>query len=109
MCSVGWTGIHSCHQTSRPSCQSTSWPVCCTTSTCSTLGQCSTASSTAGLSAIAEPRRYWPSAVMTSLACASSIRERSASAANPPNTTECTAPMRAHASIATTASGVIDM
>ena len=58
---------------------------------------------------MAEPRRYRPSAVITSLASASSIRERSASAANPPNTTECTAPIRAQASIATTASGIIDM
>ena len=58
---------------------------------------------------MAVPRRYWPSAVMTSLAWASSMRERSASAENPPNTTEWTAPIRAQASIATTASGIIDM
>jgi hypothetical protein len=45
--------------------------------------------------------------VITSLAWASSMRLRSASAENPPNTTECTAPMRAQASIATTASGII--
>jgi hypothetical protein len=38
---------------------------------------------------------------------ASSIRVASSAAANPPNTTECTAPIRAHASIATTASGTI--
>ncbi len=30
-------------------------------------------------------------------------------AAKPPNTTECTAPIRAHASIPTTASGIIGM
>jgi hypothetical protein len=30
-------------------------------------------------------------------------------AENPPNTTECGAPMRAHASIATAASGIIGM
>ena len=44
---------------------------------------------------------------MTSLASASAIRLRSASAEKPPKTTECGAPMRAQASIATTASGII--
>jgi hypothetical protein len=43
----------------------------------------------------------------TTLGSASSIRAASSLAANPPNTTECTAPIRAHASIATTASGII--
>ena len=38
---------------------------------------------------------------------ASSMRLASSCAANPPNTTECTAPRRAHASIAITASGII--
>ncbi len=38
---------------------------------------------------------------------ASSIRAASSCAANPPNTTECTAPSRAQASIAITASGTI--
>ena len=42
-----------------------------------------------------------------SLASASSMRDRSASAEKPPNTTECGAPSRAQASIATTASGII--
>jgi hypothetical protein len=41
--------------------------------------------------------------------CASSIRLASSFAAKPPNTTECTAPIRAHASIAITASGTIGM
>ena len=58
----------SCHHTSRPSVQSTSCPVRRTTRTCSTDGHASTASSTAGFSAICDPRRFWPSAVMTSLA-----------------------------------------
>ena len=40
---------------------------------------------------------------------ASSIRTASSCAAKPPKTTECTAPRRAHASIATTASGIIGM
>ncbi len=38
---------------------------------------------------------------------ASSIRTASSRGANPPNTTECTAPIRADASIAMTASGTI--
>src|SRR5947207_706876 len=40
---------------------------------------------------------------------ASSMRLASSCGAKPPNTTECTAPIRAHASIATTASGTIGM
>ena len=45
----------------------------------------------------------------TSLGLASSMRAASSCAAKPPNTTECTAPSRAHASMATTASGTIGM
>ena len=45
----------------------------------------------------------------TSLGRASSIRVASSVAAKPPNTTEWTAPMRAHASMAITASGTIGM
>ena len=44
---------------------------------------------------------------MSSFACASLMRSASESGLNPPNTTEWTAPMRAQASIATTASGII--
>ena len=40
---------------------------------------------------------------------ASSMRLASSFGANPPKTTECTAPSRAHASIAITASGTIGM
>ena len=65
------------------------------------------AASTAGLSGAVLPRRNRPSAVMTTLASASAMRVRSASAENPPKTTECGAPMRAQASIAATASGII--
>jgi hypothetical protein len=46
---------------------------------------------------------------MTTRGCASSIRTASSGAANPPNTTECTAPSRAQASMAITASGTIGM
>ena len=45
----------------------------------------------------------------TTLGVASSMRTASSLAANPPNTTECTAPSRAHASIAITASGTMGM
>ena len=37
------------------------------------------------------------------------MRDSKASAENPPNTTECGAPIRAHANIATAASGIIGM
>ena len=40
---------------------------------------------------------------------ASVIRLASSCEANPPNTTECTAPIRAQASMPTTASGTIGM
>ena len=43
----------------------------------------------------------------TTFGVASSIRTASSLAANPPNTTECTAPILAHASMAITASGTI--
>jgi len=45
----------------------------------------------------------------TTFGCASSIRPASSFAAKPPKTTECTAPSRAQASIAMTASGTIGM
>ena len=48
-------------------------------------------------------------AVSTSLGLQSSMRLASSFAANPPNTTECTAPSRAQASIAITACGIIGM
>jgi hypothetical protein len=45
----------------------------------------------------------------TTLGAASSMRTASSGAAKPPNTTECTAPMRAQASMAMTAWGIIGM
>ncbi len=48
-------------------------------------------------------------AVTMAAGLASSMRAASSLAAKPPNTTECTAPSRAHASIAMTASGIIGM
>ena len=97
----------SCHQWSRPSVHGVSCPVRRTTSTLFTSGVSVSASSTAGLSALAAPRRYPPSAVITSVAAQSMIRLRSASAEKPPKTTVCGAPSRAQASIATTVSGII--
>ena len=44
--------------------------------------------------------RITPLAVTTTVDCASISRPESASAEKPPKTTECTAPMRAHASMA---------
>ena len=75
--------------------------------TCSIEGHCRTASSALSLSGTTEPRRQAPSAVMSTFASASMIRSRSDSALNPPNTTECAAPMRAHASIAIGSSGTM--
>ena len=69
----------------------------------------SIASSTADLRPKALPFRKPPSAVITKLAEASSMRLRSDSAENPPNTTECGAPIRAQANIDMTASGIIGM
>ena len=109
VCSADCRATASCHHTSRPSVQSISWPVRRTTRTDLTSGQSLRASSTAGFSAMALPRRYPPSEVMTVCASQSRIRELSASAENPPKTTMCGAPRRAQASIATTVSGIIGM
>ena len=53
--------------------------------------------------------RLPPSAVIISFGRASSMRAARLAAAKPPNTTEWTAPMRAQARIANTASGIIGM
>jgi hypothetical protein len=47
--------------------------------------------------------------VITTFEPQSAMRPASDSGEKPPNTTECTAPMRAHASIATAVSGIIGM
>ncbi|OUD85317.1 hypothetical protein BC477_12970 [Clavibacter michiganensis subsp. michiganensis] len=72
-----------------------------TTSTCSIDATPATASSACGLVATAVPRRFCPSLVMRSFAPVSSTRNRRASAEKPPKTSECTAPMRATARVAT--------
>lgn len=80
-----------------------------TTRTCSIDAAPSTASSTESLSGAALPRRHWPSVVTTSLASASSMRERSAEDEKPAKTTLWVSPRRAHASIETMASGTMGM
>ena len=105
-CSGFWRSKASCHQTSR-SLQAVSWPVRLTTKTFLTFVLLFKASSTTGFNAKAAPLRKPPSAVITKVASASKILARSESAEKPPKTTECAAPTRAHASIATAASGII--
>ena len=70
------------------------------TSTVSTSDKPSIALSTVFLSGIFLPPRRPSLAVITMRQRASMMRSRSDSALKPPNTTECTAPIRAHASIA---------
>ena len=74
-----------------------------------TVGVSATAASTLALSGTTAPRRQPPSAVTTRRAWASLMRSRSASAEKPPKTTLWVAPMRAQASIAIAASGIIGM
>ena len=66
-------------------------------------------SSTRCLYGTALPPRMPASAVTITFGFASSMRVARLAAANPPNTTECTAPMRAQASIAKAASAIIGM
>ena len=75
-------------------------PVRRTTSTFSSPLHFLSASSVFFLSGIGRPPRTPSSAVMTNLDSASSMRPARLSGEKPPNTTECTAPMRAQASIA---------
>ena len=56
-----------------------------------------------------EPRRQPPSAVITAQQPPSSIRSSRDCALKPPKTTEWMAPMRAQASMAMAASGIIGM
>jgi hypothetical protein len=67
----------------------------------------SSAASTFAFNGIRLPPRRPSSAVITTLEPQSAMRPASDSAEKPPNTTECTAPMRAQASIAIAASGII--
>ena len=65
------------------------------------------ASSTSCLIAAVFPLRRAPSTVISTFASETSMRSLTDSTEKPPNTTLCGAPMRAHASIATTTSGII--
>ncbi len=88
------------YQTSRSGCQSMSPPVRLTVSTVCTLGHWLTASSVCFLSSTFLPPRTPSSAVMTTRQSESRMRSFRDSAEKPPKTTECTAPMRAQASMA---------
>jgi hypothetical protein len=72
-------------------------------------GQLQGARSTSGLYSITRSNSSPQEAVSNSTGRASSIRSASSLAAKPPNTTECTAPMRAQASMAMAACGTIGM
>ena len=84
-------------------------PTRCTTTTCSIEGVSASASSATCFSATTCPRRYPPSAVISRRHFESLMRSRSDSELKPPNTTLCTAPMRAQASIAMASSGMSGM
>ncbi len=99
----------SCHQTSRPGVIGAADPVRRTTSTLRTGPPSASASSTADLSGTSRPRRHPPSAVTITTAPASATRSRTAGAENPPKITVCTAPSRAHASMAIAASAISGM
>ena len=95
------------NHTSRPSRQATAFFVRRTTTTDFTPSRPSMASSTCGLSGSTLPRRQPPSAVITHVQPPSTMRSRRDCALKPAKTTECGAPMRAQASIAIAASGII--
>ena len=107
--SSGWPSTTASIQRSRGICIGTAAPTWRTTSTVSTqvVPGLRKASSTFAFKGTGLPPRRPSSAVMTSLLPQSAIRPASDSGEKPPNTTECTAPMRAQASIATAASGII--
>src|SRR5262245_6370617 len=69
--------MRSWYQWSRPSVIDTSEPVRRTTTTWSTVGVLASAVSTLGFNRLAAPRRYPPSAVMTTLHSASLMRSMS--------------------------------
>ena len=104
-----WRSTISCHQWSRRGTMCTPSPKRSTTMTCSIVGVSATASSAWCLSPTFLPRRQPPSAVTRTFAPQSLMRPDRASAENPPKTTVCGAPMRAHASIAMGSSGIIGM
>ncbi len=109
--SGGWSATSSSYQTSRLSSQATLPPVRFTTTTLATESSlcCSSARSTLAFSGTLRPPRRPSSAVMTSFESQSLMRPARDSGEKPPKTMECGAPMRAQASMATAASGIIGM
>ncbi len=87
----------SCHHTSLPSLRVMSELICLSTITCFTSGHFSNASSIMPLRLMVFSPLYDPSEVITILHSASRIRSTREREEKPANTTECTAPMRAHA------------
>ena len=95
---------------SRPATISTGSPTRFATMTCLSEGMpFATASSQLALSGTTLPRRQPASAVISATHSESLTRSTIASGAKPPKITECVAPMRAHASIATGSSTIIGM
>jgi len=92
--------ISSVSHRSRPDSMGTSVSVRRATSTVSTIERPSMARSTVALSGMRRPPRRPSLAVTRTLHPASRIRSRSDSAEKPAKTTECTAPIRAQASMA---------
>src|SRR5215218_8253680 len=99
--------ISSWNQWSLPSAISHSASVWRTTITVSSRVRSPITSSTCCLIGAVLPLRRAPSTVISALASENSIRSRTDSALKPPKTTLWTAPIRAHASIATATSGII--
>ena len=98
--SVEAAATSSWYQRSRPASQATAPPVRLTTSTFFTVGQVLSAASALTFSGTLRPPRRPSSAVMRKLDSQSWMRLARLSGEKPPKTIECTAPMRAQASIA---------
>ena len=99
----------SSYQTSLSAFPGTGLPVRFTVTTVWTSGQLSSAFSTLALRGTFRPPRGPSSAVITTRQSESRIRSLSASGEKPPKTMEWTAPIRAQASMATAASGIMGM
>ena len=105
--SVSSFSITSLHQRSRPGFIGASQSERGKTITCSSAWHSGRTSSSSDFAGITLPRRNDPSTVIRTLASDSCMRSATARVEKPPKTTLCTAPIRAHASIATGSSGTI--
>ena len=103
----GGSGDRAVYQTSRPPVIGASSSVLRTTSTVSSADRLPSSGSSAVFIGADRPLRRDAFAVISAFASENSMRSRTDSGEKPPNTTLCGAPMRAHASIATTSSGII--